>query len=180
MVRTLRPSRTFRPGKPRTLTSRPRALPELWSLTEPHRSRLRRRSRIRPDRRHYHFDVRFPLLLGLGAVLVVSASSALAKPGPDGLPGWLAAKERDFLATTFPHGRLVLVSHRPSRDEIAVVFEFQDVVLCRMCTHPRGASAPHGRVVRVTFDRSTRRRTGPLRFCEIDGVKPPLSTCLDR
>jgi len=75
---------------------------------------------------------------------------------------------------------LVLVSHRPQPDKIAVIFEFRDIAVCRICRHARGVSPPHGRVVKVTFDRATRRRTGPLRFCEVSAVRPPLSQCLAR
>ncbi len=110
---------------------------------------------------------------------ILLAPAAAAKPH-DGIPAWVEASERRAVAREFGHPTLVADFNIPYPRKIAVVLEFQQVVVCRLCSAPTNASLPHGRVVRISFDRATHRMTGTLRFCEASGVKPPLAACLAR
>jgi hypothetical protein len=114
------------------------------------------------------------------ASVIGFAPVAHGKPGPDGIPAWMSASERGTIAQVFGNAHPVLISHIPYPLKIAVVFEFQSIVVCRTCSAPSNLSRPHGRVVRVSFDRRTHLPTGAMRFCEVHGVTPPLSACLAR
>jgi hypothetical protein len=121
--------------------------------------------------------MRRSILVGL-MLLLVSVTAAYGKPR-DGIPSWVATSERQLLAS-LGNRKTVEVFHIPYSHKIAVVFEFQDIVVCRFCSAPTAASLPRGRVLRVSFDRATRRPLGGLRFCEVRGLTPPLSSCLRR
>jgi hypothetical protein len=119
-------------------------------------------------------------LLSLLAITMAFAAAGQAKPR-DGIPSWVGASEQEAVARLFGNTPpLVANFNIPSARRIVVVLEFQRVVVCRACSAPSNASRPHGRVVRMSFDRRTRRRTGSLRFCEVRGIKPPLGACLAR
>jgi hypothetical protein len=127
------------------------------------------------------FDVMRRTALLLSTVLSLAAASiGQAKPGPDGLPAWLAGSEHEVIVKVFGNAHPVLISSITYPRKIAVVIEFQDVVTCRTCSAPTDASLPHGRVVRFSFDRKTHRLNGEMRFCEVTGITPPLSSCLAR
>lgn len=64
--------------------------------------------------------------------------------------------------------------------KIAVIFEFNRVVICRTCSGPSAASTPRGKVIRVSFDRQTLRLNGAMQFCESRGTKPSRTLCLRR
>ncbi len=64
--------------------------------------------------------------------------------------------------------------------QVAVIFEFKTNVICNSCSGPSESQLPHGRVIRLTFDRKTHLVKSPPRFCEVRGVSPPLSDCLLR
>jgi hypothetical protein len=119
------------------------------------------------------------VLVFVALALAVVPSGAQGKPGPDGLPSWLAAGEEQVL-TAFGNPRTVAVFHLAYPRKIAVVFEFQDVVICRTCEVPPGHPPLQARVFRLSFDRATHAVNGEMRLCEIRGERPPLSRCLAR
>jgi hypothetical protein len=123
--------------------------------------------------------IRRVVLLCVGAILA-AAPVGYGKPGPDGLPSWLPASERQVIVKVFGNAKPVLISQIPYPHKIAVVFEFQEVVRCETCSAPTIEYQPHGRVVRISFDRKTHRLTGGMRFCEVHGITPPLSACMAR
>ncbi len=88
--------------------------------------------------------------------------------------------ETHTVARVFGNAPLVGTFHIPYVHKVAVVFEFENVVVCRTCRAPSNQNRPRGRVVRVSFDRRTHLLTGSMRFCEVRGIKPPLSVCLAR
>jgi hypothetical protein len=93
--------------------------------------------------------------------------ACLAHPAP---PPWLGPAERTLLARTFGGAAPVRVDLIPYPKKIAVVFEFDRVVVCGACSAPSNASLPRGRIVRVSFDRSTHRLGGAsdgwaMQFC---------------
>lgn len=119
------------------------------------------------------------MLLLLAAAVLASAPAGAAKPR-DGIPAWVGAAEHRTLVRVFGNPPVIESFHIPYRRKIAVVFEFQRVVVCRTCSAPSNSARPRGRVVRVSFDRRTHRLTGAMRFCEVHGIRPPLSACLAR
>ncbi len=71
----------------------------------------------------------------------------------------------------------------PYPKKIAVVFQFAHVVICgpSLCGSPGSADEPRGRVIRISFDRSTHTLNDSYRFCEAVGAAlPPIRTCLHR
>ena len=73
----------------------------------------------------------------------------------------------------------------PYPRKIAVIFEFDRVVICGTCSSPSAQTQPRGKVVRVSFDGSTHELGGAadgyaIRFCEVDGKRPPKAACLRR
>jgi hypothetical protein len=116
------------------------------------------------------------VLLFCGFALV---PSGLAKPR-DGIPAWVGAPARQTLARVFGNPVVVANWNIPYRTKIVVVWEFQEITVCRTCSAPSNAARPRGRVVRVSFDRRTHHMTGEMRFCEVRGITPPLGACLAR
>jgi hypothetical protein len=93
--------------------------------------------------------------------------ACLTHPSP---PAWLVRAERMLLARTFGGARPQRVDYIPYPEKIAVVFAFGRVVVCGACSAPSAASEPRGRVVRVSFDRSTHALGGApdgwaMQFC---------------
>lgn len=123
--------------------------------------------------------MRRAVLLGLGITALGLAPAAVAKPR-DGVPRWVAASEQRAVARLFGKQTVVGVFHIPYRQKIAVVVQFQDVAVCRICSAPSNAARPRGRVVRFSFDRRTHQLNGMLRFCEVQAATPPLAACLAR
>jgi hypothetical protein len=75
------------------------------------------------------------------------------------------------------------VYYIPYPKKIAVIFEFDRVVICGVCSSPTSQTQPRGKVIRVSFDRRTHDLGGAsdgwaMRFCEADGKQPPKSACL--
>lgn len=118
------------------------------------------------------------VLLATVAAALLLAGAAFAKSPR--YPAWLETSERQVLARVFGGAQPVAVFHIAYPHKIAVVFEFQRVVICGACSAPSNAQLPRGRVVRVSFERATHRLTGAFRFCEVVGDRPPLSACLAR
>jgi len=121
------------------------------------------------------------LLLVLLALSAVGAGSASAFVPPR----WLLASEHLALTRIFGGATPVHTYYIPYPKKIAVVFEFDHVVRCGICSSPSVATQPRGKVIRVSFDRRTHGLTGAsngwaMQFCEVDGKKPPKSACLAR
>jgi hypothetical protein len=97
-------------------------------------------------------------------------------------PRWLASAERQTLDRVFGGARPVHTQLLPYPKKIAVVWSFDRVVICGMCSAPSNASLPRGRVIRVSYDRRTHvlRAADGMRFCEARGSWPPLAECLRR
>jgi hypothetical protein len=125
------------------------------------------------------------MIIGLLLVLVTamaSADSGFASPRADPTPRWLVSAEHQMLDRVFEHARPAHTYLIPYPKKIAVVWLFDRVVICGACSAPSNASLPRGRVIRVSFDRSTHavRESDGLRFCETRGAYPPLAECLRR
>jgi hypothetical protein len=95
------------------------------------------------------------------------------------LPPWLVRAERQTLKRMFGGARPIDTTYIPYPHKIAVVFEFDHVVVCGPCTGPYKGS-PRGRVIRLGYDRQTHRRGEDIRFCESNGLFPPRARCLER
>lgn len=126
---------------------------------------------------------RFVALASALAVLTGSTSTALAARITP--PHWLLEAERGLLQRGFENAKPTRVHYIPYPKKISVVFEFDHVVICGMCSGPSNASIPRGRVIRVSFDRRTHDLAGAsggwaMRFCESVGNQPPKSDCLHR
>jgi hypothetical protein len=118
------------------------------------------------------------LWLALAVVaLLVPVAGAQAKPGPD-LPTWLGAAEKQLL-TSLGNPRTVAIFHITYPRKVAVVLEFQQVVVCRMCPSSPGHPL-RARVIRISFDRRTHAVGDEMRLCEVQGARPPLARCLAR
>jgi hypothetical protein len=94
-------------------------------------------------------------------------------------PRWLGSAERQTLDRVFGGARPVHTQLIPYAKKIAVVWVFDRVVICGACSAPSNASLPRGRVIRVSYDRSTHlfRAADGMRFCEAHGSSPPLAEC---
>jgi hypothetical protein len=117
------------------------------------------------------------LLLALLACALAVVPPGRAKPR-DGIPAWVGARATQTLAHVFGHPTVVASWNIPYPQKIVVVWEFQSITRCLTCSAPSDGVRPRGRVIRVSFDRRTHRLTGELRFCEVQGIMPPLSACL--
>lgn len=130
----------------------------------------------------------FVLVAGayLGAALFASATSAQTRTAallP--LPRWLHGAELRTLDRVFGGARPVHTVYIPYPHKIAVIFEFDHVVICGACSAPSNASLPRGRVIRVSYDRKTHLQGGTadgvaMQFCEARNGQPPRSLCLRR
>jgi hypothetical protein len=94
------------------------------------------------------------------------------------LPRWLPLAEKQTLDGVFGGAKPIHTDHISYPSTIAVIFEFNRVVVCGTCSGPSNASIPRGRVIRVSFDRSTHRLNGLMQFCESRGTKPSRALCL--
>jgi hypothetical protein len=121
--------------------------------------------------------IRGVLAASLAALTLAGATAA---KGPAEQPAWLEGSEQAAVASLFGGGHLVLVGFFPFPRKVTVVLEFQSPVTCLTCSAPSNATLPHGRVVRLSFDRGTHELTGGIRFCEIRGTTPPASACSPR
>ncbi len=122
------------------------------------------------------------------ALLAALTSAALAPPplaGRFSPPKWLLNADRALLVHTFGNAKPIRVDYLPYPKKIAVIFEFNHVVICRACGSPSSGSQPRGMVIRVSFDRRTHQLAGAsngwaMQFCEVGGGRPPKSACLHR
>jgi hypothetical protein len=117
----------------------------------------------------------------LGGALALGAHAApVSAASPT--PSWLASAERQTLNRVFGGARPVQTRLIAYPKKIAVVWMFDRVVICGMCSAPSNASLPRGRVIRVSYDRHTHvlRTADGMRFCEARGSSPPLAGCLRR
>jgi hypothetical protein len=124
-------------------------------------------------------------LAATAAVVAASATGGTAPASPRLLvsPSWLHKAETLTLNRVFGGARPVHTVYIPYPRKIAVVFEFDRVVICGACSAPSNASLPRGRVIRVSYDRTTHRQGGAkdgiaMQFCEARNGQPPRSLCL--
>jgi hypothetical protein len=117
---------------------------------------------------------------GLGAALATGALGAHARSTWVPLPRWLVNAEMKTLDRVFERARPIHTYYVAYPRKIAVIFEFKRVVICGACSAPNNASLPRGRVIRVSYDRQTRRPGNAMQFCESKGSFPPRSWCLRR
>ena len=93
-------------------------------------------------------------------------------------PHWLAGAQKLLRVRVFGGATPIHTDYIPYPKKIAVIFEFNRVVICRACSSPTRATQPRGRVIRVSFDRHTHRVTGSMQFCESRGALPRRALCL--
>jgi hypothetical protein len=123
----------------------------------------------------------------LAALLVFAAAVAAAasRAASSTAPRWLKLSEQRTLDRVFGGARPVHTVTIAYSHKIAVVFEFDRVVICRACSAPSNSSLPRGRVIHVSYERSTHQLGGAsngiaMRFCEAKGSWPPRAQCLRR
>jgi hypothetical protein len=126
---------------------------------------------------------RVAALLTLSTLLVVTASAVGATRFVP--PRWLLRSQQQILVQVFENAKPRHVYYIPYPRKIAVIFEFDRVVICGLCSSPSSQTQPRGKVIRVGFDRQTHGLGGAsggwaMRFCEADGKRPPKSACLRR
>ena len=51
--------------------------------------------------------------------------------------------------------------------KVAVIFEFDHVLICRTCSSPSDDTQPRGNVIRISFDRATHAQKAAIRFCSV-------------
>ena len=115
----------------------------------------------------------------------LAADAAFAQAASFRPPRWLVRAEHTLLARAFADAKPKRIDYIPYPKKIAVVFEFDHVMICGACSSPTSSDQPRGRVIRVSFDRRTHHLTGAsdgwaMRFCQINGNRPPKSACLRR
>jgi hypothetical protein len=126
--------------------------------------------------------LRLTALIGAvaGAAVVFLSTAGAASPHTN--PAWLNAAEKLTLHRVFDDATPTRVYRISYPSKIAVVFVFDHVVICGLCGGPSADAVPRGRVIRLSFDRTTHRLGGAtngfaMRFCEVRDGTPPLSTC---
>lgn len=108
-----------------------------------------------------------------------SAASQRALTGTRAVPPWLKMAESHALHSFFG-GRLTHTYYIWYPHKVAVIFEFNRVVVCGGCSAPSNAMLPRGRAIRLTYDRRSRRAGNMIQFCETRHGLPPRSNCLRR
>ena len=129
--------------------------------------------------------MRLSLASALCVVVAFAAEPAAAAPRGFVPPHWLLGAEHVLLKRGFENAKPMRVDYIPYPKKIAVIFEFRRVVVCGLCSAPTASSLPRGRVIRVSFDRTTHDLAGArdgwaMQFCEVAGGRPPKSRCLHR
>jgi len=116
----------------------------------------------------------------LGATITSGSHAADGQSRVRTQPRWLPAAERQTLQAVFGGATPIHTRSISYARKVAVVFEFDHVVICGACSAPSNALLPRGRVIRVSYDRRTHRVTGGLEFCESRSSYPPRAFCLRR
>ena len=88
-----------------------------------------------------------------------------AKPKAPPPPAWLLKQEQLVLHRVFGGAKPQQIEYISYPKKISAVFEFSHVVVCGGCSAPSNASLPRGRVIRVSFDRSTHVAGKAMKFC---------------
>jgi hypothetical protein len=105
------------------------------------------------------------LRLALAAALVATFAVQPARSAPFTPPSWLLHSERQFLVG-FGGVRPRHVDYIAYPKKIAVIFEFNRVVICGACSAPSNLQLPRARVVRIAFERTPPHLgAGGIRFC---------------
>jgi hypothetical protein len=120
------------------------------------------------------------LTLALAGSLAGGALAATQRATILPLPHWLPTAEKQTLHKVFGGAKPTHTYYISYSRKIAVIFEFNHVVICQTCGGPTTASIPRGKVIRVSFDRRTHRMNGAIQFCESRGTQPPRALCLRR
>ncbi len=120
------------------------------------------------------------VVLALTGSQAAGVSATTSRPAVLTLPRWLPAAERQALDTVFGGARPLHIYYASYPRKIAVIFEFAHVVVCHTCGGPTNTRIPRGKVIRVSFYRSTHRLTGSMQFCESRGMQPSRALCLHR
>jgi hypothetical protein len=81
-------------------------------------------------------------------------------------PAWLRAATTEALRLSFGDPIPSRVERIGYPRKLAVVLSFPRAIGCGGCTHLGGTPPPVARVLRISFDRQTHRRTDEFRFCE--------------
>jgi hypothetical protein len=116
----------------------------------------------------------------LSALALNLPPSPAAAAAPRAAPQWLKDAEARTLSRSFGGATPVRRTYIGYRRKVAVVWEFERVVVCRLCSAPSNAQRPRGRVIRVSYDRTTHRQGNAMQFCEVENRQPPLAACLRR
>jgi hypothetical protein len=119
-------------------------------------------------------------LLALCATLVINSFAAARRSGLVPLPRWLKSAETQTLEGVFGGATPIHTYYISYPRKIAVIFEFNAVVICRTCSGPTNATVPRGRLIRVTYDRQPQSLSGGMQFCESRGKVPSRALCLRR
>ena len=118
------------------------------------------------------------LALGSSLAVVALTPPATCWRTANRVPPWVVAADDRTLARVFGGARPIRTTHIAYPRKIATIFTFDRVVVCGACSAPSNASLPRGRVIRVSYDRRSRRITGAYEFCESRGARPPARFCL--
>ena len=109
-----------------------------------------------------------------------NAGTAMSGTASRPVPQWLRAAETRTLDGGLGHARPIRTAYIWYPQKIAVIWEFDHIVVCGMCSAPSNASLPRGRVIRVSFDRKTHRMGDAWQFCEATRSSPSRAVCLRR
>jgi hypothetical protein len=120
------------------------------------------------------------LTLALAGSATGGALAAAQRANLMTLPHWLPGQVKNTLELEFGGAQPIHTYYISYPRKIAVIFEFDRVVVCGRCESPSNASTPRGKVIRVSFDRQTHRMNGSMQFCESRGTKPSRALCLRR
>jgi hypothetical protein len=120
------------------------------------------------------------LVAAFAGALAANSGAAVERSSLLPLPRWLMPAEKLTLNRVFGGAKPTHFYYIPYPRKIAVIFEFNRVVICGACSAPSNASLPRGRLIRVSYDRQTHRMGGAMQFCEARGSWPSRSLCLRR
>ena len=113
-------------------------------------------------------------------VALIAASMASGNATSLRVPQWLKGDETRTLNSGFGRARPIHTDYIWYPNKVAVIWEFDHIVICGTCTAPNNASIPRGRVIRVSFSRQGHELGNAMQFCESRGLSPARALCLRR
>ena len=122
--------------------------------------------------------LKVPVVLVVATIAAMVAATGRASAGST--PPWLKIAQGQTLNRVFGGVKPIRVHYIWYPRKVAVIFEFNRVVVCLPCHAPRNAARPRGRVIRVSYDRRTHAKHGGMRFCESRDRWPLRAWCLRR